>query len=187
MNDKTQLRKQLRAKRQALTSFEQSHAADQVLAHFISQPNLTHHHKFAAYFANDGELNPSPIIQWLWQAQKSVYLPVLLNKTLGFALYTPETALIKNQFGIDEPVYETVLMANELEVIMLPLVAFDSRGQRLGRGAGYYDRALAEHEAGHTPLLLGLAHECQHIDEVPNDSWDVPLDVILTETKIHQP
>lgn len=187
MNDKSTLRKHFRAQRQALSSIEQQSAADAVLTQFIAQTDLSKQHHFAVYFAHDGELDPRPIIQWLWQQEKSVYLPILRAQSLCFAPYRADSVLVENQFGIAEPDDDTVLEAEDLEVILMPLVAFDSLGHRLGRGAGYYDRALAQSRHDKRPTLIGLAHDCQRADQLPSDDWDIPLDGILTPTTLVQP
>ena len=97
-----------------------------------------------------------------------------------FAEYTTHTTLIANRFGIDEPPANSSLCALEdLEVIFLPLVAFDEKGNRLGMGAGFYDKTLAVLKR--RSLLVGLAYECQRADSIPHDVWDVRLDYVVTE------
>ncbi len=89
-----------------------------------------------------------------------------------------------NRFGISEPrTIATPLYANQLTLILLPLVAFDRSGNRLGMGAGYYDRALQalKHQVGTRPLLIGLAHSFQEVEKIDAQTWDVPLDAILTD------
>lgn len=69
-----------------------------------------------------------------------------------------------------------------LDLICVPLVAFDDRGHRLGRGAGYYDRLLARSATVRLPFLLGIAHDCQRCARIPEAPWDRPLDAVLTPT-----
>ena len=74
--------------------------------------------------------------------------------------------------------------ARRLDVMLLPLVGFDSEGRRLGMGGGYYDATLAylrSRRRWRKPLLVGVAYACQQLKEVPAEPWDVRLDMILTE------
>ena len=104
---------------------------------------------------------------------------------MHFARWNGDPQRLKaNRFGILEPMVDSRewLDAAQLDVILLPLVAFDRRGHRLGSGAGYYDRALAL-RAGRPapPLLVGLAHSCQEVQLIPAEPWDIPMDAVATE------
>ena len=89
-----------------------------------------------------------------------------------------------NQFGIAEPKLDCskVCPVQSLDIIFTPLVAFDSSGNRLGMGGGFYDRTLAACKA-RGPALVGLAHQCQQSDALPHAPWDVPLHAIATPQK----
>lgn len=189
------LRQQIRAARQALTASEQQQAASQLLQHLPALPQLQQAQRVAVYLSNDAELGTTPLIKWLWQQGKQVYLPVLhlfCPGFLTFQLYTPNTPMRPNRFGIAEPVPDVSQLCplTALEVIFLPLVAFDAAGNRLGMGGGFYDRTLAslprQCDAGTSPQLIGLAHNCQQVSAVPVESWDVPLQQILTPAKLWQ-
>jgi 5-formyltetrahydrofolate cyclo-ligase len=97
-----------------------------------------------------------------------------------------------NAFGIVEP--GTAAGARPvigLDVVVLPVVGFDPRGNRLGMGAGYYDRALRRRlergAAWRRPLLVGVAFACQQLDDIPASPWDVPLDLVVTERGVIVP
>lgn len=126
------------------------------------------------------EFNTQPIIQAIWQADKKCYLPVLTNdKSLVFVQYMQNTVLTPNQFNIPEPADKTKqIPATELDLVLLPLVAFDLLGNRLGAGGGYYDRTF---HANTKSKLIGLAYAAQQADALVDDSWDVKLDGVLTE------
>ena len=100
---------------------------------------------------------------------------------LLFLHYTPETPLVHNRFNILEPELDVrhVLPLGSLDVVLTPLVAFDSAGQRLGMGGGFYDRTLQnwQHRG---PYPIGLAHDCQQVEQVPVEHWDIPLPEIVT-------
>lgn len=136
------------------------------------------------------EIDTLPIIQALWQTQKSCYLPVLSDhrdKKLRFARYEEGMKLTLNRHRVLEPQKAAVFIeASELEVVLLPLVAFDKDGNRLGTGGGYYDQTFAfrlkqPSDEIKKPHLLGLAYELQKVDKLPREDFDVPLDGVLTE------
>lgn len=154
---------------------------------------LTEHPAFkksehiACYCAHNNEFETLPTIQAIWRAEKKCYLPVLCEgKVLGFVRYVEGDELEMNQFGILEPFdFSRKIPLEKLDIIIMPLVAYDSHGRRLGMGGGYYDRTLAYmHGNHHKPHLLGLAYASQHIDELPFDSWDVKMHSIITELGI---
>jgi 5-formyltetrahydrofolate cyclo-ligase len=118
-----------------------------------------------------------------------LYLPVITDfrhSRMRFVRYRTDSAMRVNRYGIAEPDprHADVIPARKLDLILLPLVAFDERGWRLGSGAGYYDRALHHLRTGRRwrrPKLIGVGYECQRVARLQPDSWDVPLDGMLTE------
>ena len=147
--------------------------------------------RIACYLANDGEIDPAYIIHTAWKMRKQVYLPVLspFQSKLYFAPYAAGMDMHTNRFGIPEPACNPGhwLTAWQLDLMLLPLVAFDNAGNRLGMGGGFYDRSLAYRQSRtHSlkPKLIGLAHELQHEPELATNSWDIPLDMIATEERI---
>lgn len=142
----------------------------------------------AAYLPNDGETDTGPLIAMLWERGKRVFLPLLRfqpHKHLAFGLYRPDTALVPNKYGIPEPTETLVLdHSSRLDLALVPLVAFDPDGNRIGMGGGFYDRTFAylkEPGAVPSPRLVGLAYECQKYPRLPVEPWDVPLDSVATE------
>lgn len=129
-------------------------------------------------------MDTSPIIQAIWRAKKKCYLPVLTEgRSLYFVRYDENDTLQPNQFSILEPENTSRKIAPEqLELVILPLVAFDLQGHRLGTGGGYYDRTFAFMHANHKkPKLLGLAYSKQQADCIPFDPWDITLAGVVTE------
>ena len=175
------IRRRCRAARSALTAFEQRQHAQRVARRFVVSGLMLCFDRFAVYAASDGELDPSPIAEHLLAANKIVALPVVEPKRrLSFYRYRPDTRLLRNQFNISEPDTRTATYVPTaiLDVVLLPLVAFDAAGMRLGMGGGYYDATFARRLR---PLLIGLGHECQYHAQLPHRSWDVPLDAVITE------
>jgi len=143
----------------------------------------------ACYLGQKDEFDCTPIIQEMWRLGKKCYLPVLsLQKTnsLEFVIYHPDDRLRLNRYQIFEPESGDTLAAEKLDLVIVPLVAFDAQGRRVGMGGGYYDRTFAFKREGtwSKPYLLGLGYELQRIAEVPGESWDVLLDGVLTEKKL---
>jgi 5-formyltetrahydrofolate cyclo-ligase len=121
----------------------------------------------------------------IWQANKKCYLPLLSQENhLQFALYQPNDELSTNQFGIPEPLAAAEkISAEQLDLVIMPLVAFDFFGHRLGTGGGYYDRTFAFKQNTETskPFLLGFAYAAQQALLLPFEQWDVLLDGVVTE------
>jgi 5-formyltetrahydrofolate cyclo-ligase len=185
------MRRELRIKRNKLTSLEQQHSAN-VLARLISDEQLLNNVKnIGIYLENDGEIGTSHIINMALKSNVSCFLPVLdftAQNNLCFVLYDKGTPLNKNKFGILEPSLneKNSIDPAKLDVIFLPVVGFDRSGSRLGMGGGYYDRAL-EFTKLHKldkPILVGLAHSIQEIKSIHRQVWDVPINFIATEKEI---
>lgn len=175
------IRRRCRAARNALTASEQRQHAAIVARRFVVSRLMLSFRRFAVYAASDGELDPSPIAERVLAANKTIALPVIEpRRRLSFYRYRPETRLVHNRYNIPEPDTRsaTYVPTAILDVVLLPLVAFDAAGMRLGMGGGYYDATFAQRLR---PMLIGLAHECQYHDELPHRSWDVPLDAVITE------
>jgi 5-formyltetrahydrofolate cyclo-ligase len=141
--------------------------------------------KIALYFAVNGEIDLSA----LWDSSplqgKYCYFPVLNeHQTLSFLPAFPSTPFKKNSFGIPEPDVsrDLAIPVKELDLIILPLLAFDMRCTRLGMGAGYYDRTLQNKEHRQ---LFGVAFQFQLIDFIAPQPWDIPLDAVITQKAIY--
>jgi 5-formyltetrahydrofolate cyclo-ligase len=187
------LRRELRAQRNLLTPPEQAHAALAVAAHITATRLFRVSRRIAAYLPNDGEIETRPLMQRIRAMKKTCYLPILSrlqHDRLWFAPYTPDTPLALNRFGIPEPVVpaRTWVRAQELDLVLMPLVGFDARGNRLGMGGGFYDKSLAflRHRSGwRKPHLLGLAHDFQRVERLETFAWDVPLQGVATDRTVY--
>jgi 5-formyltetrahydrofolate cyclo-ligase len=176
------LRRKFRAARRAIDANTQHRHGYAAASHFAASRLPLCRGRFAVYLANDGELDPQPIAQRLLGAGRTVVLPVVgRGRRLAFHRYRSDTAFVPNRFGIAEPdtrrAKQVPLMT--IAVVFVPLVAFDDEGFRLGMGGGFYDATFAAHGRA---LRVGLAHDVQRAAELPHRPWDVPLDIIITET-----
>jgi len=196
METRAQLRRALRAARNSLTAHERRVSARQVARHVVTSRLFASARRVAVYFPSGGELDPEPIAQQARRMGKALYLPVLppmAEYRLWFVRWRPETRLIRNRFGIPEPEISRREVAKpiQLDLVLMPLVAFDGLGNRLGMGGGFYDRTFAfvtRRRSWHKPRLLGLAYEFQRVERIHHYPWDVSLDGVATEdgvTRFH--
>jgi len=154
----------------------------------LAYPPVVMARHVALFLSFDGELDTRPLIEQLWRAGKRLYLPVLHPFSAGnllFLHYHPQSELVINRLKIHEPRLDVrdVLPLSELDVLITPLVAFDVQGQRLGMGGGFYDRTLQNWQRyGVQPV--GYAHDCQQVDRLPVEQWDIPLPAVVTPSKV---
>ena len=150
------------------------------LNHFIAKQKILH---IGGYVAHNGEINLGP---WLKQQPATTYLPrILAQKKM---VYCPASGpLKKNQFGIAEPQTEAMTLET-LDMVLVPLIAFNKQCARLGYGAGYFDRCFTYKQQKPTanPKLIGIALASQQAD-FTIEPWDVRMDFVITEQGIIQP
>ncbi|WP_370279282.1 5-formyltetrahydrofolate cyclo-ligase [Pontibacterium sp.] len=189
MNPRQQLRQEIRRKRRALTKPQQIKAAKRLHAQICRRPEFIRARHIALYLPNDGEIDPRPLLESCWKMGKKTYLPVLhpiLHNRLWFVPFDRSTKLVRNIYNIEEP---PLLKSPRrppwaLDMVLLPLVAFDADGNRMGMGGGYYDRTFSfksRRQNIQGPKLVGLAHELQRVERLPVESWDIPLAGIITD------
>lgn len=146
--------------------------------------------RIACYLSNDGEIDLGPAMDLLGRDGRRILLPVLRGERLWFLPYGSETPLVRNRFGIPEPAVSARhrCPARDLDLVLVPLVAFDAAGNRLGMGGGFYDRTFAylgKRTAWRRPLLIGIAYEFQRVEALPAQPWDIPLQGIATEKRLY--
>ncbi|CAD5358218.1 5-formyltetrahydrofolate cyclo-ligase [Enterobacter cancerogenus] len=181
------IRQLIRQRRRALTPEQQALFAQQAAARMMAYSPVVMAHTVALFLSFDGELDTQPLIDQLWRAGKKVYLPVLHPFSKGnllFLHYHPRSELVVNRLKITEPKLDVrdVLPLADLDVLVTPLVAFDEQGQRLGMGGGFYDRTLQNWQH-HGFQPVGYAHDCQAVEALPVEKWDIPLPAVVTPGK----
>ncbi len=188
MLSKSVIRKTLRTQRRCLNHQAQRLAAQQLAQQLRQLPAFKRARHIAAYWPNDGEISPLFFLQELQKLGKKLYLPeVLTTGHIRFKNFHFTNCLQKNIFGIPEPVGRQQRAAPDLDIVLVPLVAFDKYGNRLGMGGGYYDKTFAFKKKflwRKKPLLIGLAHHFQEVVELHNDNWDIPLSIIVTDQSV---
>lgn len=187
--EKRELRKTLRAARRALTPRQQRDASNGLIHQLTSLPDYVRVKHVALYWANDGEIDVTPLMHRLHADSKQVYLPVLhpVQPRLWFRPWHPDARMEPNRFRIPEPVDGRKIPPWFLDWVLLPLVGFDEAGGRLGMGGGFYDRTFAHRERWpREPDRIGVAHECQKVERVPLEPWDIPLAKVATDRGIYE-
>lgn len=183
---KSKLRKQLRNVRTSLTPAFQHNSAEAAAALLAAQPIWTSARSIGLYSAINHELDCTAIARAAWRSGKEVYLPCVRNNNLEFRLWSIDDRLVTGAYGIMEP-RDVMHQARALDLLVTPLVGWSISGQRLGMGAGYYDRLLADNRFT-VNAAIGLGYECQRADEIDNcaEPWDQRLAGMLTETQFYQ-
>jgi len=177
---KSELRAAALARRDALTPLERAAAAEAVAARPFPL-NVTEGMVIAGYSPIRSELDPFPLMRALRARGARLALPCVVgrDRPLAFREWSFGQALVVGKFGILEPTPDAA--AVEPDVVLVPLAAFDREGHRIGYGAGFYDRTLAERAAPERMIALGLAFATQEVTGVGALPHDVRLDYIATE------
>ncbi len=160
-----------------------------------SLPLLSNAQHIGGYLAFGNEVSADELMAQCRAQGQATYVPLIQpDHTLKFAPISNSTEIVQNKYGIREPVVDdkTCLPATSLDVVLVPLLGFDPQCNRMGMGGGYYDRTFAHKRQAEngkpgtvTPLLIGIAFECQCVDNVFPDWWDVPLDHVVTEQRVY--
>jgi 5-formyltetrahydrofolate cyclo-ligase len=184
--DRQSLRKTMRQRRNTMPKAAKHSAALRIALHLrkhVFRPGR----RIAMYAAFDGEIDTARAAAIARRMHCQLFAPVIVDaqrRQMEFVRVTAATSHLNNAWGISEP-RDALLRridARRLDVILIPVVAFDAHGWRLGFGGGYYDRKLAfkRHRSSIKPVLIGIGYEFQRISPVAAASWDVKLDAIVT-------
>ena len=186
------LRREMRRRRRALSVSERRAAAGALGRRLAGNRWFVNSRTIAVYLSNDGEIDLLPLVRRAWSMDKRTYLPRLFGPRLWFLPFHSRSVLAANRFSIPEPAEPARrrIRPMSLDLVLFPLVAFDRSGNRLGMGAGFYDRtfeAALRRTVWPGPKRIGVAYEMQRVDALPAADWDVPLDAIATERTIRIP
>ncbi len=188
--DRAELRRRMRAARRGLEPARRREAAEAVAANLSRLGLPRPRSRVAFYLPMDGELDPGPSVLRSLARGCEVFVPVITSfraRHMRFVRWTPELATRRNRWGIREP-EGAGIDGRWLDLAVVPCVAFDATGMRLGLGAGFYDRHfdwLAGRSAWRRPRLVGLAYDFQRVDRLQRAEWDVPLWGIVTDRGIY--
>lgn len=187
------LRREMRRKRRALIPIVRKDAAQRIARHLAHQPFVKPGARIAVYLAIQGEVDLAWFVALARRRRCRLYLPRLTKgcrAQMEFFAFDKDTPMRRNRFGIAEPGGSDIeiLPARCLDVVLAPLVAFDAYGNRLGMGAGYYDRRLRflrDRQSWRRPRLIGVAYDFQRVARLAAQVWDVPMDACVTESGFH--
>ncbi|MET9989440.1 5-formyltetrahydrofolate cyclo-ligase [Streptomyces mutabilis] len=193
-SDKRSLRRGFLAARNALTTDAVRKAADALAVRALSMPEVAGAHAVAAYVSVGAEPGTRALLDALRARGVRVLLPALLpDNDLDWGEYTGEGSLTRVRHGgrmtLSEPAGERLGpdAVTEADVVLLPGLAVDGRGMRLGRGGGSYDRVLARLErAGARPALLVLLYDAEVVAHVPEEPHDRPVDAVVTPSGVRR-
>jgi 5-formyltetrahydrofolate cyclo-ligase len=184
MNDeKRALRRVLRERRRSLPEVVVEAAGAAVFAQLRAFRPYRTARTVIAYIAGENEIPTAALVEDIVTSGRQLYLPQSAHGE-RFVHWRPGEALASGRGGVLEPLAGTPLQPDTPALALVPLVAWDRHGTRLGRGGGFYDRIFAG--ALRSILRVGLAYEFQQSPELPREPWDVPLDYVITERRIVQ-
>ncbi len=189
MTSPKNIRRVIRAERRALSVEVHRKRSDEVCHHIVNSPQFRRARRIALYLPHDGEIDLQPLISEAWSRNKRCYLPVLApfnENRLWFAPFEPDERMVANRFGILEPDRNGYRMVKlwSIDLLLMPLVAFDGSGTRMGMGGGFYDRSFAylkQRSHWRKPHLLGTGFELQRVKQLSRQPWDIPLHSVVTE------
>ena len=170
-------KKNLRTKMKLLRSQKRG-GDEEIVKNFFSLPEIKNKNTFFVYNAFGSEADTLPVIERLLSGNKQVFLPRVEGKVMVAVPYTPETIFVKSNYGIQEP--QGQAHEGVIEVTVLPLLAADKSGNRLGYGGGYYDKFLKDRQT----LKIGYCYDFQVLDGLYSQPHDIKLDVIVTDKRI---
>ncbi len=183
------LRASLRQARRSIPPIERARSARRVALIAERERLVRPQWRIGLYIALPEELDTAALLALARRRGSQVYLPRIGAQSPARSMQFVRlgTRVLRNRFGIPEPLGPALPSARALDILFVPLVGFDRRGNRLGMGGGYYDRALAFTRAramSARPLLVGLGYAMQQLERIERAAHDVPLDMVITERGI---
>ncbi|MPW45046.1 5-formyltetrahydrofolate cyclo-ligase [Acinetobacter guerrae] len=184
-------RKNLIQQRKQLTRFQQCRSS--ISCHHVFRKFLTSHkyQKIGLYLHAFGEVHTQLLIEECYKFKKQVFFPMICNMNNQLMWVKVSRHQYRNKrfshhpLGMKEPMASRGHHVSHLDLLVMPLLACDHKGTRIGMGGGFYDRTLAS--APHKPFRLGLAHAFQLLDRtLTRQSWDQPLDALLTPDHLYR-
>jgi len=183
--DRQSLRQKLRRQRREFSGSERDQAQTRVARSLLKHRWLLRAHHIGVYMAFDGELDLTATFELLSRQGKRLFAPQLNRSARGMRFVRWNNGeMACNRYGISEPSGERPVDPRSLDLVLVPLVAFDANGSRLGMGGGHYDRLfsfLKRRCIWRHPKLLGVGFELQRLRALPTAPWDVPLHGAITE------
>ena len=185
------LRQKLRKQRRNLNRFQHSISTTQCLQKILNCPQFHAAQKIGLYLDAFGEIQTKKIIELCFTLNKSVYLPMICNMNHHLVWVKISRNIYRNKrfslhaLGMLEPMASRGIHVSHLDLLIMPLLACDRYGTRMGMGGGFYDRTLAS--APHKPYRLGLGHNFQYLDiHLERHTWDQAVDAFICPAKTYR-
>lgn len=176
--EKKEIRQRIKNLRTMLSEQERMAAADQVFSRLEQTAAFLLSDNILLYHSLPDELSTHAFLK-KWASKKNFFLPRVNGVNLEILPYD-ETRLELGSFHIEEPSGDNIVDPEEIELIVVPAVAYDRKGNRLGRGKGFYDRLLASSPAA----KIGVGYEFQLLESLPVETHDVPMDMVITQNTV---
>jgi len=184
-NSTSRLRESALDARRALSDEVRDNASAKICDRVLHSHEFMSCKTIACYLPGNDEVDPIAIIKRAWRAKKRIFVPVTdMRGNMIFRQLTPDTELAMTRFGLWEPISGPTISAKAIDVVITPLVAFDDERHRIGMGGGYFDRCfyfLKQRKNWLRPKLIGIAFDCQKVEKIVPNPWDIPLYRIVTE------
>ena len=180
--DKRALRRAVLAERDALFGTERAARSEAIVDRLLGLEEATGAATVLAFWSFGSEVDTAPLLDRLHSRGTTIALPVTRDGDIVPVIWTPGSSMTETSFGSREPTDGRVLQARELDLIVVPGVAFDRSCHRVGYGGGFYDRLLASTRDG--TVAVAIAFGMQVVEEVPTGPLDRPVDAIVTEDDV---
>lgn len=179
---KSEIRREIRKLKNQQSSAQSIAKSTEICNQLALCPEFQKAQRILLYHSLTDEVNTHQFIED-WSKTKELYLPRVTGKILQLAHYHNPSDLELGSYSIIEPKESTIstIDINEIELVILPAIAIDYNGNRLGRGKGYYDRLLSEYTKGYK---IGIIYDFQLLNNIPSDSHDIKIDKIVTNKDI---
>ncbi|MGM9847249.1 MAG: 5-formyltetrahydrofolate cyclo-ligase [Muribaculaceae bacterium] len=174
--DKASIRKRMRELKKLLTDSQKSFAEQSVIEQIESLKEFAKAEKVLLYYSLPDEL-PTHEMAARWSKTKSIYLPRVAGEDMEILPYSADS-LASGSFSISEPQKGDILNPHLLDLVIVPAVAFDRHGNRVGRGKGFYDRFLTDLNV----IKIGICYDFQIVEEIESSSHDIPVDMLVVAT-----
>mgnify|MGYP001587048382 CR=1 FL=1 len=186
-NIKSNLRKTMLQQRKNMTIENANAFSNKIIGTLMELPEFINCKNIMLYLSFNKEVDTYPLITWCFDNGKTVIAPYCIQaerKIIPFKINNLTNDLTKSTFGVMQPKHDLLEEANmeDIDLIIVPGVVFDVHCNRIGFGAGYYDRFLPKKSKNTS--TIGIAYDYQIMDKIPTSKYDVPLDLIITEKRI---
>lgn len=178
---KIALRKSLIQRRGLLDAISRAQKNQSIYARLITMPEVLKADNIFCFISYGSEVDTRLALDWFHQHHKLVAVPKIINRDEMIAVgFNGWDNMVSGPVGVPQP-SDSKTFSADIDLCITPGIGFTLTGQRLGHGQGYYDKWFARHQVRHK---LALCYECQIVEELPYDEFDVPVDTIITEHRI---